>query len=328
MDITRREFLKLSAATAAAVSLSGLPLMANPRNGIPYRVLGKTGLEVSLLTVGGHTIGIDELSEKESIKLMRTAIDEGINFFDNAWDYHAGRSEERMGKALQDGYRDKIFLMTKHHGRKPEYAKKHLEESLRRLKTDVIDVWQFHELDEQWEVDSIYSSGVLEVALKAKEEGKIKHIGFTGHFRPSIHLQMIYRGFDWETIQFPVNVLDQHYLSFSKNVLPVAVEKNIGIIAMKTLGGGALLENKIVTPDEALRFAMTLPVSTVCSGMDSIKILKENINTARNFKPMEEEERNQILERTIQFAMNGKYEEYKTYTPDPDHEFNEPEREG
>lgn len=328
MDITRREFMKLSAATAAAISLSGIQVMADSRNGIPYRVLGKTGLEVSILTVGGWTIGIDDLTDKESVKLIRTAIDEGVNFLDNAWDYHEGRSERRMGLALQDGYRDKVKLMTKHHGRKPEYVKKHLEDSLRRLKTDVIDVWQFHELDEQWEVDSIYDSGALEVALKAKEEGKIKHIGFTGHFRPSIHLQMIYKGFDWETIQFPVNVLDQHYLSFSKNVLPIAVEKNIGIIAMKTLGGGALYENKIVTPDEALRFAMTLPVSTVCSGMDSIKVLKENIETARNFKPMEEEERNQILERTIKYAMNGKYEEYKTYTPDPDHEHNEPEREG
>jgi predicted aldo/keto reductase-like oxidoreductase len=253
---------------------------------------------------------------------MRTAIDQGVNFFDNAWDYHDGRSEELMGKALQDGYRDKIILMTKHHGRKPEFARKHLEESLKRLKTDVIDVWQFHEIDEQWEIDSIYSSGVLDFALKAKEEGKIKHIGFTGHFRPALHLQMIHRGFDWETIQMPINVLDQHFLSFSKNVLPLAVEKNIGVIAMKTLGGGAFLEDNIITPAEALRFAMTLPVSTVCSGMDSIKVLNENINTAKNFTPMSEEEITQILERTIKYALNGQYEEYKTYTPDPDHEHN------
>ncbi len=328
MDITRREFLKLSAATAAAISLQGVPVIAGTRNGVPYRVLGKTGLKISILSVGGYTIGIDELTEKESIELMRTAVDEGINFFDNAWDYHDGRSEERMGKALQDGYRDKVILMTKHHGRKPEYVTKHLEDSLRRLKTDVIDVWQFHELDEQWEVDSIYSSGALDVAVKAKEEGKIRHIGFTGHYRPSIHLEMINRGFDWETVQMPVNVLDQHFLSFSRNVLPVAVRKNIGVIAMKTLGGGSLYENKIVTPDEALRFAWTLPVSTVCSGMDSIKVLKENVESARNFKPMEEEERNSILERTIRYALNGKYEEYKTYIPDPDHEHNEPEKEG
>jgi predicted aldo/keto reductase-like oxidoreductase len=325
MVLSRREFIKASAASVAALTFQGIPIMADPKNGIPYRVLGKTGLEVSLLCVGGYSIGVEELSEKESIKLMRTAIDDGINFFDNAWEYHDGGSEERMGKALQDGYRDKVILMTKHHGRKPEVARKHLEDSLRRLKTDVIDLWQFHEIDEQWEVDSIYSSGVLDFALKMKEEGKIKHIGFSGHYRPSLHLQMIFRGFDWETVQMPVNVLDQHYLSFSKNVLPVAVERNIGVIAMKTLGGGILYEEKIVTPEEALRFAMTLSVSTICSGMDTIEILKENIETTRNFKPMTEEEINSLLERTIKYSLNGKYEDYKTYTPETDHEHNEPE---
>jgi predicted aldo/keto reductase-like oxidoreductase len=323
MAVARREFIKLTAASVAALSLHGIPIMANPRNDIPYRILGKTGLEVSLLCVGGWSIGVEELTDKESTKLMRTAIDEGINFFDNAWEYHDGGSEERMGNALQDGYRDKVILMTKHHGRKPDVARKHLEDSLRRLKTDVIDLWQFHEIDEQWEVDSIYSSGVLDFALKARQEGKIKHIGFTGHYRPSLHLEMIFRGFDWETVQMPVNVLDQHYLSFSRNVLPVAVERNIGVIAMKTLGGGILYEEKIVTPEEAIRFAMTLPVSTVCSGMDTIEILKENINTARNFKPMTEDEINDLLKRTIKYALNGEYEEYKTYTPEPDHEHNE-----
>ena len=327
MQLNRREFIKLSAASAAAISLAGIPLRASSRNDMPYRTLGKTGLEVSLLTIGGWSIGVDELTDAESIKLMRTAVDEGINFFDNAWEYHDGGSEVRMGKALQDGYREKVILMTKHHGRKPEYARKHLEDSLRRMKTDYIDVWQFHEIDEQWEVDTIYSSGVLDFALKAKEEGKIRHIGFTGHFRPSLHLEMIYKGFDWETVQFPVNVLDQHYLSFSKNVLPVAVEKNIGVIAMKTLGGGTFIKNKVLSPEEALRFAMTLPVSTVCSGMDSMKVLKENIKTAKNFKPMEEDDITKLLERTIPLALNGKYEEYKTYTPDPDYEHNEPEEE-
>jgi len=321
MHMSRRKFIKLSAASAAALSITGMPAMAEPRNDIPYRKLGKTGLEVSLLSVGGHAIGVDRLSEQESIRMMRTAIDEGINFFDNAWHYHGGRSEERMGKALQDGYRDKVVLMTKHHGRTPEHAREHLEESLRRLQTDVIDVWQFHELDEKWEVDSIYESGVLDFALKAKEEGKIKHIGFTGHYRPAIHLEMIHRGFQWETIQMPINVVDQHYLSFSQNVLPVAVERDIGVIAMKSLGGGRLHREGIVSPKEGLRFAMTLPVSTVCSGMQSMKMLRENIETARNFTPMSEEEINDLLERTIKYAMNGEYEWYKSYQPDPDHEY-------
>ncbi len=321
MSLTRRDFIKLAAITTAGWSLQGMPAAAEPRNGIPYRKLGKTGLEISILTVGGAAIGIKRLTEQESITMMRTAIDEGINFFDNAWHYHGGRSEERMGKALQDGYRDKVILMTKHHGRTPEHLWNHLEDSLRRLQTDVIDVWQFHELDEQWEVDQIYNSGALEAALKAKEQGKIKHIGFTGHYRPRIHLDMIHRGFEWETIQMPINVLDHHYLSFTQNVLPEAVERNMGIIAMKTLGGGRLLRNDIVTPDEALRFAWSFPVSTVCSGMQSLKELQENIETARNFEPMGEEEKNELLKRTIQYAIGGEYEWYKSYTPDPDHEF-------
>ncbi len=321
MPISRRDFIKYSAASAAALSINGLPLPGKTRNGVPYRKLGKTGLEVSILSIGGYSIGVDDLTEKESIHLMRTAIDEGINFFDNAWHYHSGGSEERMGKALQDGYRDKVILMTKHHGRTPEHARNHLEDSLRRLQTDHIDVWQFHELDEKWEVDSVYESGVLDYVLKAKEEGKIGHIGFTGHHRPAIHLEMIHRGFDWETIQMPVNVLDQHYYSFSNNVLPVAVERDIGVIAMKTLGGGRFHQEGIITPDEALRFAWSFPVSTVCSGMESMNMLEENIESTRNFQPMDEEEITDILKRTIQYAVGGEYEWYKSYTPDPDREF-------
>lgn len=321
MHISRREFIKLTAASAAAWSMAGMPVTATQKNGIPYRRLGKTSLEISVLTVGGSAIGNDSVTEQESIRMMRTAIDEGINFFDNAWHYHGGRSEERMGKALQDGYRDKVILMTKHHGRTPEHARQHLEDSLRRLQTDVIDVWQFHELDEPWEVDSIYESGVLDFALQVKEEGKIKHIGFTGHYRPAIHLDMIHRGFDWETVQMPVNVLDQHYLSFSRNVLPTAVDRDMGVIAMKTLGGGRLYQENIVTPAEAIRFALTLPVTTVCSGMTSMQMLRENLETVRNFTPMTEDEVSALLARTIQYALGGQYEWYKSYTPDPDHEF-------
>jgi len=318
MAINRREFIKISAATTAALSLGTFSLNAEPKNGMPHRVLGKTGLEVSLLTLGGHTIGIEELTEKESIKIMRTAIDEGINFFDNAWDYNGGRSEELMGKALLDGYRQKVILMTKHHGRDPKVAQQHLEESLRRFHTDVIDVWQFHEIDEDWEIESIYSSGVLDFALKAKEAGKIKHIGFTGHFRPAMHLEMIFRGFDWETVQMPINILDQHFLSFSKNVLPVAVKKNIGVIAMKTLAGppGVIHKEGIAKAEDAMRFAMTLPVSTVCSGMDSLEVLHKNLKTAREFKPMTEEEIATLLSGVIKYSMNGKHEGYKTYIPD------------
>jgi predicted aldo/keto reductase-like oxidoreductase len=275
--------------------------------------LGKTGEKVSLLSVGGYNIGIEDmLSEKESIALMRMAVDEGINFFDNAWEYHEGGSEERMGKALQDGYRDKVFLMTKHHGREPKLAQKHLEDSLRRLRTDVIDLWQFHEIVKPDEPEMIYSSGALDFALKAKEEGKIRYIGFTGHKRPAYLVDMIKRGFEWDTVQMPVNVFDHHYYSFAQEVIPVAREKNIGIIAMKSLGGTVSFPRTgSVTIEECLRFAMTLPVSTLCSGMDSVKVLKENVATARAFAPMEKEEMASVLERTAPYAEDGKHEWYK-----------------
>jgi predicted aldo/keto reductase-like oxidoreductase len=318
MSLNRREFIKISAATSAAISLGTFSLKAESKNSMPHRVLGKTGLEVSLLSLGGHTIGTEEVTEKDAIKIMRTAIDEGINFFDNAWDYNGGRSEELMGKALLDGYRQKIILMTKHHGRDPKVAQQHLEESLKRLQTDVIDLWQFHEIDEEWEIERIYNSGVLDFAQKAKKEGKIKHIGFTGHFRPALHLEMIFRGFDWETVQMPINILDKHFLSFSNNVLPVAVEKNIGAIAMKTLAGppGVIPKEGIAKAEDAHRFVMTLPVSTVCSGMDSLEVLHKNLKTAREFKPMTEDEMTILLSGVIKYSMNGKYEGYKTYTPE------------
>ncbi len=319
MQIKRREFIRLTSAALAGLSV-GFPIASTTKPGeIPYRILGKTGLKVSLLTVGGHSIGRSAmLTEKESIRLMRTAIDEGINFFDNAWDYHDGRSERRMGKALKDGYRQKVTLMTKHHGREPKRAQQHLEESLKRLKTDVIDVWQFHEIDEPQEVESIYTSGALDFALKAREEGKIRFIGFTGHHRPALHLDMISRGFEWDTVQMPINVLDHHFMSFSQQVLPVALKKNIGIIGMKSLAGGALPENWLVPAVDCLRFAMTLPISTLCSGMDSIDVLHKNIATARNFEPMAEDEMAALLDRTIPMAKDGQYEEYKTYEPDPE----------
>ncbi len=320
MKLTRREFLEKSAAAVALLSAVGCSSSKKMVQGMPYRTMGKTGLEVSILGLGGWDMGIEKLSEKESIHLMRSAIDMGINFFDNAWEYHDGLSEERMGKALMDGYRQKVILMTKHHGREPKRAKEHLEDSLKRLKTDVIDVWQFHEIDEIHEVEEIYSSGVLDFALKARDEGKIRFIGFTGHYSPALHLEMIHRGFGWDTVQMPVNVLDHHFQSFTNEVLSVAKKKNIGVIAMKSLAGppGVILENGIATVEECLRFAMTMPVSTVCSGMDSMDILRENIQIARNFKPMTQEELSDLLKTTEESGLEGKFEEYKTYTPEAD----------
>ena len=321
MPLSRREFIIQTATFTAALSTGLACKSVEVQNGMPYRMLGKTGLKVSLLNLGGHAIGVRSLSEKQSIEIMRTAVDEGINFFDNAWEYNEGRSEELMGKALRDGYRNKVVLMTKHHGREPKRAQVHLEDSLRRLQTDVIDIWQFHELDELHEIDDIYNSGVLDFALKAKEQGKIKHIGFTGHYRPDIHLEMINRGFEWETVQIPVNILDHHYLSFTQNVLPVAVEKNIGVIGMKSLGGmgnGFFKTGKAASVEDCIRFSMSMPISTLCSGIDSMKYLKENISIARNFTPMTQEEIAVILEKSLEYSKDGEHEWYKTYETKPD----------
>jgi len=310
MSMDRRTFLQLSAAGALAFPA----LAAAPRNGMPYRTLGKTSEAVSLLCLGGYHIGGRDLSEADAIALMRHAVDEGVNFFDNAWQYHDGVSEERMGKALKDGYRDKVFLMTKHKGLDTAGAQDHLETSLRRLDVDMIDLWQFHEIVHPEQPKRIYENGALDFALKAQAEGKIRYIGFTGHHLNTTHLEMIERGFDWDTIQMPLNVFDYHFRSFQRNVLPKAIEKNLGVIAMKTLGGspGNLLETKQATAEECLRFAMSLPVSTVCSGMDSMETLKKNLATAKAFTPMAEDERAALLARVQPDAAPGRFEVYKT----------------
>ncbi len=314
MRLDRRDFLKATATTAAAWSLVGSHGYAEKRNGMPYRKLGKTGEMVSLLGIGGYHIGQKKLSDKDSIAIMRTAVDEGVNFFDNAWKYNGGRSEEVMGKALKDGYRDQVYLMTKVTGRDALTAQQQLEDSLRRLDVDVIDLWQFHEVVISDEPYKIYHEGVIEVALKAREQGKIRHIGFTGHRFPDIHSEMIDRGFDWETVQMPLNILDHHFRSFEREILPKAIEKEIGVIAMKTLGGspGQIpAKAKLATVAECLRYAMTLPVSTVVSGIDSMDYLKQNLATTKNFTPMTEEERAEILSRTQEIARDGEYEPYK-----------------
>jgi len=313
MRLDRRDFLKVSAAATASLSIAAGETLVE-HNGIPCRPLGKTGERVTLLTLGGYQIGQPEVTEQEAIRIMRSAIDEGINSFDNAWGYHEGRSEILMGKALKDGYREKVFLMTKHVGRDAKTAEAQLEESLERLQVDVIDLWQFHEVAQADDPHRIYSEGALEVALKAKQQGKIRYIGFTGHRFPDLHVEMIDRGFDWDTVEMPLNVLDHHFRSFEKETLPKAVEKNLGIIAIKTLGGppGRIpKESGAATVSECLRFALSLPISTVASGIDSMEILKENVTIARNFKPFEEEELSALLKRTRQAASKGDFEPYK-----------------
>ena len=311
---SRRTFLKLSTAAAASLSISAAP----SHRDMPQRLLGRTGEAVSLPGLGGaHLSAHGDMEEKAAIALMYAAIDEGINFFDNARSYSNGESERRMGKALKGGHRNRVFLMTKDTSRHPKRAIAHLEESLRRLQTDVIDLWQFHNIRRPDDPQRIYEQGLLEAALKAKEAGKIRYIGFTGHTLPALHVEMIERGFAWDATQMPINVFDPHYLSFVEQVLPVAVEKNIGVIAMKTLAGSpeAILATGAATAAECLRYAMSLPVATVCSGMDSLEKLRQNADIARRFAPLADDERLALLSRTKALGMQGTQESYKARQP-------------
>ena len=282
----------------------------NHINGIPTRILGKTGVSVTIIGVGGYHIG-KARDPQFAIRLIRTAIDEGINFLDNAWCYNDGDSERFMGSALKDGYRERIFLMTKNHGRDASTFRRQLDESLSRLQTDRIDLLQFHEVIHEGEPDKIFSMGAIEEAVKAREEGKIRFIGFTGHRWPHLLKKMLDKEFHWDTAQMPINLLDYHYRSFTKDVLPILVERDIGIIGMKSLASSSILETGI-SPCEAISYALSIPIHTLVSGMDSVEVLKENIETARKWQPLTEEQRSQMLKKVAQQAGDGHLEHYKT----------------
>ncbi|MBP1716282.1 MAG: Twin-arginine translocation pathway signal [Deltaproteobacteria bacterium] len=288
------------------------------KGAIPYRPLGRTGEMVSLAGLGGYHIGIQK-EEQESIRLIRTAIDNGINFLDNSWDYNEGVSEIRMGKALRDGYRQKVFLMTKIDGQDKRTAGNQLEECLRRLQTETIDLLQFHEIIRMEDADRIFASGgALEAVLEAKKAGKVRYLGFTGHKSPAIHLKMLQTGLDhgfiFDAVQMPLNVMDAHFDSFEKRVLPVLQENNIGVLGMKPLAEKFILDSKTVSPVEGLHYVMDLPVSTVITGCDSLDILEQALMAARTFHPLKAEERSALLARTAQAAAKGEYELYKTDT--------------
>lgn len=312
---TRREFLQSSAFGLAGAAmgsgvLSSLPA-APPREGMPYRKLGRTGEKVSLLAVGGYHIGVPE--EKEAIRICQQALDQGVNFFDNAWEYHGGKSEERLGKALEGGRREKAYVMTKHHGRDKETAMQHLEDSLRRLRTDHIDLWMFHECVYDEDPDRIFAGGGgIEAADLAKKQGKVRHIGFTGHKKPWIHLKMLAYEYPWDAVLMPLNILDGSFKSFEQWVLPVLVERGIAPLAMKTRASGDILSAGIASVEECWRYAAGLPVSTIVSGMESTKLLRDNLRLARELEPMGPEEKKAILERTREVAMTGKHERFKT----------------
>ena len=285
---------------------------------MPYRTLGRTGEKVSVIGIGGAHIGFQN-DEKDSIKIIRTAIDSGINFLDNSWDYVGGNSEIRMGKALRDGYRNKVFLMTKIDGQTSKSATEQLNESLTRLQTDTIDLLQFHEVIRMSDPERIFAPhGALEAVLKAKKAGKVRFIGFTGHKSPAIHLKMLQTAVDndflFDTVQMPLNVLDAHYDSFEKQVLPELVRNHIGVLAMKPLAEGAILRNKVATAIECLHYVMSLPVSVVITGCDSLAVLEQALKAARTYHPMSEQERSALLSRTAKASEGGKFEQYKTDT--------------
>ena len=281
-------------------------------NDIPTQILGRTGVRVTVLCVAGYHMGKTRDTQL-GIRIIRTAIDEGINFLDNAWCYNDGESERIMGLALRDGYREKVFLMTKNHGRDGATFRRQLDESLKRLQTGYIDLLQFHEIIHEGEPDRIFSEGAIEEAIKAREEGKIRFIGFTGHRWPHLFRQMLEKDFEWDTVQMPTNLLDYHYRSFTKEILPILVERGIGIIGMKSLGGsGARILKSGITAQDAISYALSLPIHTLVSGLDSLEILSQNLEIVRNWKPLSDEERSTLLERIAPWATDGRLENYKT----------------
>lgn len=340
MEFSRRDFLKtvsLSGMAAGLVASNGLikpasakdeSASAEPSREIAanqdatrsgemiYRTLGRTKEKVSVIGLGGHHIGRQK-DEQESIKIIRSAIDRGINFMDNSWDYHNGGSEIRMGKALQNGYRQKVFLMTKIDGRTKEAATKQIDESLQRLQVDHVDLMQFHEILRLEDPDRIFApSAALEAVMEAQKAGKVRYIGFTGHKDPIVHLRMLevaaQNNFRFDTVQMPLNVMDAHFRSFEHQVLPVLVKNEIGVLGMKSMGDQIILKSNTVTPIECLHYAMNLPTSTVITGIDSMEILEQAFKAVRTFKPMSQAQVSSLLKRTTQAAAKGQYELFKT----------------
>jgi predicted aldo/keto reductase-like oxidoreductase len=288
------------------------------QSALPKRRLGRTNEFVSLIGLGGFHIGHPHRPDDEMIKLIHAAIDRGITFLDNSWDYNAGMSELRMGRALcVDGYRDRVFLMTKVDGRTKAAFNTQLEESLSRLLTDRLDLVQFHENIRPDDADRIFApDGAFEAALAAKAAGKVRYIGFTGHKDPDYHLHMIdlatQHGFTFDTVQMPLNVFDAHFKSFEKKVIPVAQKLDMGILAMKTFGDHNLLEAGVVDPIDMLHYGMNLPTSVVITGIDTPEILDQAIKAATTFAPLTPAEVDDILAKTAELARDGSYERYKT----------------
>lgn len=307
---TRRAFMQTTALAGAGMA------MAQNGTEIPRRPLGKTGLQVSVIGLGGYHIGTAD-TEDEATRIVHEALDAGINFFDNAWEYHEGVSEERLGKALQ-GKRDQAIVMTKvcTHGRDKKVAMQMLEESLTRLKTDHLDVWQVHEVIYDNDPDKIFApGGAIEALDEAKRQGKVRFVGFTGHKDPEIHLKMLSHNYPFDTVQMPLNILDGTYArSFERMVLPELVKRGIAPLGMKSLcGSGEPVLNGAFTAEEGLRYAMSIPgVGTTISGMESVQVLHQNLQVARGFQALSASHMAQLRDRAANLAADGRYELFKT----------------
>jgi aryl-alcohol dehydrogenase-like predicted oxidoreductase len=321
-SVTRRGFIASAAATAAALTAS--PLAAQPSathpasssGGIPRRKFGKHDDQLSIIGVGGHAIGIPKL-EAEAIQIVQRAIDAGINFMDNAWEYHDGESEKRMGKALAEGgRRDRVFLMTKvcTHGRDKKVGMQMLEESLKRLRTDRIDLWMIHEVVYENDPDLHFAKGgVIEALDEAKRQGKVRYVGFTGHKSPHIHAKMLAQDYPFDAVLMPLNAFDGSFRSFETDILPRLRERHIAPLGMKSLNGtGDAIKKGVIKVEEALRYAMSVPgVVTTVSGMDSLAVLEQNTKIARNFQPMPADEMAALRQRVAPQAADGRFELYK-----------------
>jgi predicted aldo/keto reductase-like oxidoreductase len=300
----------------ATLAVSGVAASQTISNGMPYRILGKTKERVSAIGLGGYHLGHPP-DPADAIRIVRSAIDRGITFMDNCWDYHLGESEKRMGLALRDGYRQRIFLMTKFDGRTKDSTARQIDDSLQRLQTDRIDLMQYHENIRLEDPDRFFApKGPLEALMEAKKAGKIRYIGFTGHKDPLVHLRMLdvaaHHHFQFDTCQMPLNLMDAHFRSFEHMVLPKLVDQGIGVLGMKSMGDGNVLRSKRVTPTECLHYALNLPTSVVITGCERMEILDQAIEAAKTFRPLTHAEVIAMLSKTRDAAMTGEFEPFKT----------------
>lgn len=315
-DISSSDFFQTAFGTAELATLAHKALEQQPSpNGIPTRRLGRTNEQVSILCLGGGHIG--EMEREKAVRVMHAAIDEGITFFDNAWEYGDGYAEEVMGEALAvDDKRQNVFLMTKDCERDYDGSLRNLEDSLRRLKTDYVDLWQFHEMDYDNAPDWVFEQGGMKAALEAQQAGKVRYIGFTGHKDPRIHLKMLAKPYEWATSMVPINIMDAHYRSFQNEVVPVCLEKDVGVIGMKSLGGGnpsgQIPSNTEFTGEQCIRYALSMPIATLCLGVRSLEELKQDAEYARNFQPLSDAEKEELVRLAEPEAGDGRHELFKS----------------